>query len=70
MHDSFWTHAGSVEEMNRILREEFVGLHSQPILERVGWLRDGGEVDSTMAARGSTSLSHSMIWMLWMLGWS
>jgi DNA-directed RNA polymerase len=33
VHDSFWTHAGSVDEMNRVIREEFVKLHSQPLLE-------------------------------------
>uniref|UniRef100_A0A0K8SQM1 DNA-directed RNA polymerase n=1 Tax=Lygus hesperus TaxID=30085 RepID=A0A0K8SQM1_LYGHE len=32
VHDCFWTHACSVEIMNRICREQFVGLHSQPIL--------------------------------------
>lgn len=29
VHDSFWTHAGSVDEMNKILRDSFVELHSQ-----------------------------------------
>ena len=33
VHDSFWTHAGSVDEMNQVIREEFVKLHSQPLLE-------------------------------------
>lgn len=33
VHDSFWTHAGDVDEMNRILRDKFVELHSQPLLE-------------------------------------
>ena len=33
VHDSFWTHAGSVDEMNGVIREEFVKLHSQPLLE-------------------------------------
>ncbi|KAI8466914.1 MAG: hypothetical protein J3K34DRAFT_460646 [Monoraphidium minutum] len=28
VHDSFWTHAGSVSSMNRLLREEFVALHT------------------------------------------
>lgn len=32
VHDSFWTHAGCVTEMNEILREKFVELHSQPLL--------------------------------------
>lgn len=29
VHDSFWTHAGTVERMNELLREKFVELHSQ-----------------------------------------
>lgn len=28
VHDSFWTHAGTVSPMNRLLREEFVSLHT------------------------------------------
>ncbi|XP_011193541.1 DNA-directed RNA polymerase, mitochondrial isoform X1 [Zeugodacus cucurbitae] len=33
VHDCFWTHACSVPDMNQICREQFVSLHSQPILE-------------------------------------
>lgn len=33
VHDCFWTHASSVTEMNKICRDQFVLLHSQPILE-------------------------------------
>ena len=33
VHDSFWTNACSVDEMSILLREAFVELHSQPILE-------------------------------------
>ena len=32
VHDCFWTHACSVEEMNRICRDEFIKLHSLPLL--------------------------------------
>ena len=35
VHDSFWTHAGSVDTMNRILREKFYELHSQPLLSNL-----------------------------------
>lgn len=35
VHDSYWTHAGDVDEMNRILREKFVELYDAPILENV-----------------------------------
>ncbi|XP_055917453.1 DNA-directed RNA polymerase, mitochondrial [Eupeodes corollae] len=33
VHDCFWTHACTVPDMNKICREQFVALHSQPILE-------------------------------------
>lgn len=33
VHDCFWTHPSTVSIMNRICREQFVLLHSQPILE-------------------------------------
>ena len=32
VHDSFWCHAQDVDEMSRVLREEFVRLHSQDLL--------------------------------------
>ena len=32
VHDCFWTHACSVEDMNRICRDEFIKLHSLPLL--------------------------------------
>ncbi len=35
VHDSFWTHAGSVDVMNSMLREKFLELHSQPLLENL-----------------------------------
>ena len=33
VHDSFWTHACDVDAMNKHIRETFIELHSQPILE-------------------------------------
>lgn len=33
VHDCFWTHPSTVPVMNRICREQFILLHSQPILE-------------------------------------
>ncbi|CAL8078516.1 unnamed protein product [Calicophoron daubneyi] len=33
VHDCFWTHAATVDEMNRICREEFIALHKEPILK-------------------------------------
>lgn len=34
VHDSFWTHPCDVDVMNEALREVFVSLYEQPILER------------------------------------
>ncbi|XP_057342179.1 DNA-directed RNA polymerase, mitochondrial [Microplitis mediator] len=33
VHDCYWTHPCSVEVMSKICREQFVALHSEPILE-------------------------------------
>nr|XP_051686095.1 DNA-directed RNA polymerase, mitochondrial [Oryctolagus cuniculus] len=33
VHDCFWTHAADVPVMNEVCREQFVHLHSQPILQ-------------------------------------
>ncbi|XP_075209768.1 mitochondrial RNA polymerase [Lycorma delicatula] len=35
VHDCFWTHPCTVHIMNKICREQFVALHSQPILENL-----------------------------------
>jgi DNA-directed RNA polymerase len=35
VHDSYWTHGSFVDQMNKICREQFVALHSQPILEEL-----------------------------------
>lgn len=35
VHDSYWTHAATVEQMNQILREQFIRLHSEPLLENL-----------------------------------
>jgi DNA-directed RNA polymerase len=35
VHDSFWTHACDIDEMNDVLREVFVDLYSQPLLENL-----------------------------------
>ncbi|CAB4288405.1 unnamed protein product [Prunus armeniaca] len=39
VHDSFWTHACDVDQMNEILLDKFVELYSMPILENVSELR-------------------------------
>uniref|UniRef100_A0A3P8UQT3 DNA-directed RNA polymerase n=1 Tax=Cynoglossus semilaevis TaxID=244447 RepID=A0A3P8UQT3_CYNSE len=35
VHDCFWTHAYTVDMMNKVCREQFVNLHSQPILQEL-----------------------------------
>jgi DNA-directed RNA polymerase len=33
VHDSFGVHASDVDRLNRALREEFVGIYSEPVLQ-------------------------------------
>uniref|UniRef100_A0A6M2DMP6 DNA-directed RNA polymerase n=1 Tax=Xenopsylla cheopis TaxID=163159 RepID=A0A6M2DMP6_XENCH len=35
VHDCFWTHPCTIPVMNKVCREQFVALHSQPILEEL-----------------------------------
>jgi DNA-directed RNA polymerase len=35
VHDSFWTHACTIDDMNSILREAFVQLHRRPVLQQL-----------------------------------
>lgn len=35
VHDSFWTHAADIDTMNRVLRDAFVQLHSQDLIQRL-----------------------------------
>ncbi len=35
VHDCYWTHACTVDQMNKICREQFVRLHMRPILEEL-----------------------------------
>ena len=35
VHDSYWTHAGDIDQMNEILRQQFINLYEQPILENL-----------------------------------
>ena len=35
VHDSFWTHAGSVDHLGILLRHAFVDLHSRPLLKQL-----------------------------------
>ena len=35
VHDSYWTHPSDVDDMSRLLREAFIQLHSQDIMQRL-----------------------------------
>jgi len=35
VHDSYWCHPSDIDQLNQILREEFVNLYSQPLLENL-----------------------------------
>jgi DNA-directed RNA polymerase, mitochondrial len=35
VHDSYWTHPSDIERLRRLLKEQFVALHSQPIMENL-----------------------------------
>ena len=35
VHDSFWTHAGDIPSMNRVLRDAFIRMHSEDIIARL-----------------------------------
>lgn len=35
VHDSYWTHAATVDDMNGIIRETFIALHESNVLERL-----------------------------------
>ncbi|XGW11611.1 hypothetical protein V3C99_012808 [Haemonchus contortus] len=34
VHDCFWTHASTVDEMGELCREQFIRLHSEPIVQQ------------------------------------
>ncbi|ETS83190.1 hypothetical protein PFICI_05066 [Pestalotiopsis fici W106-1] len=35
VHDSFWTHAADVDVMNKVLRDSFIRIHSENVIERL-----------------------------------
>lgn len=62
VHDSYWTHAGTLEEMNEAIRSQFVELYSQPLLEDLRnnfCLSHPGVVFPPLPARGHLNL-HSV----------
>uniref|UniRef100_T1IWM0 DNA-directed RNA polymerase n=1 Tax=Strigamia maritima TaxID=126957 RepID=T1IWM0_STRMM len=47
IHDSFWSHPSRAAQMNKICREQFVALHSEPLLESLSQ-HSGLEEQSTL----------------------
>lgn len=35
VHDSYWTHASSIDQMSEVIRDTFIALHSSDILRRL-----------------------------------
>jgi len=35
VHDSYWTHASSIDEMSEIIRDTFIALHSSDVLKKL-----------------------------------
>ncbi|KAI0132665.1 DNA-directed RNA polymerase [Xylariales sp. AK1849] len=35
VHDSFWTHAADIDVMNRVLRDSFIRIHSEDVIQRL-----------------------------------
>ncbi|XP_050737919.1 DNA-directed RNA polymerase, mitochondrial-like isoform X2 [Eriocheir sinensis] len=62
VHDCFWTHACSVDVMNKICRDQFVALHNEPILENLSKFlqRKFGLPNSEFAYDGSDLDSSKM----------
>jgi hypothetical protein len=53
VHDSFWTHAGTIHTMNEVLRLKFLELHDRPLLHE---LHDQLEVRGELETEAVTSL--------------
>lgn len=63
VHDSFWTHPCDVDEMNTALREVFIDLYSQPLLERLKdtWEKRYPQIDfPPLPKRGNLDLQEVM----------
>lgn len=35
VHDSYWTHPSTVDEMSEVIRETFIALHSSDVLRKL-----------------------------------
>jgi DNA-directed RNA polymerase len=59
VHDSFWTHAGTARPLSSALRDEFVALHEQPLLENLkqSWERHYDITLSSLPPTGTLNLN-------------
>ena len=35
VHDSYWTHAGNIDQMSAMIRDTFIALHSSDVLKKL-----------------------------------
>ncbi|XP_038240169.1 DNA-directed RNA polymerase, mitochondrial isoform X2 [Dermochelys coriacea] len=62
VHDCYWTHALTVDVMNQVCREQFVELHSQPILQDLSrFMLQKYCTDSLAEWRDKKSLEHKRL---------
>ncbi|XP_043493489.1 DNA-directed RNA polymerase, mitochondrial isoform X2 [Polistes fuscatus] len=65
VHDCFWTHPCTIDIMNKICREQFVALHSEPILDDLSkylyekYLRDSDALSKTFTTKEMEYLTHT-----------
>ncbi|XP_014613955.1 PREDICTED: DNA-directed RNA polymerase, mitochondrial isoform X2 [Polistes canadensis] len=65
VHDCFWTHPCTIDIMNKICREQFVALHSEPILDDLSkyiyekYLRDSDTLLKTFTTKEIEYLTHT-----------
>ena len=64
VHDSFWTHAGSVDTMNEILREAFIKIHDGDLLAalRSEWLTRYRDFMVLANIHSDSPLYEKIIW--------
>lgn len=53
VHDCYWTHPSTVDEMSRICRDQFIALHSEPLLRQLSdqFLKKYGYYDSQVSEK-------------------
>ncbi|XP_060080512.1 DNA-directed RNA polymerase, mitochondrial-like [Ylistrum balloti] len=61
IHDCFWTHACDIDTMNKICREQFITLHSQPLLQQLSDYMLEAHKEELMPCKGMTSTEKAML---------